>query len=144
MIDYLEGTSFLLCCSYHRMFPLGLCQYLEDRYVFSLGPQHFSLAPFPQDAPTPVPLLIFPSSVGWDSSLTITMFIAFVIPVDSSISSRRFSRIASCPLLLIMFYRVLSCSMMTRHVVLISHCCCTIPYALSTQYKVSCHVQDLP
>ena len=60
-IDYLEGTSFLLCRSYHRMFPLGLCQYLEDRYVFSLGPQHFSLTPFPQDAPTPVPLLIFPS-----------------------------------------------------------------------------------
>ena len=60
-IDYLEGTSFLLCCSYRHMFPLGLCQYLEDQYVFSLGPQHFSLAPFPQDAPTPVPLLIFPS-----------------------------------------------------------------------------------
>ena len=59
-IDYVEGTSFLLCCSYRRMFPLGLCQYLEDRYVFSLGPQHFSLAPFPRDAPTPVPLLIFP------------------------------------------------------------------------------------
>ena len=60
-IDHLEGTSFLLCCSYRRMFPLGLCQYLEDRYVFSLGPQFFSLAPFPQGAPTPVPLLLFPS-----------------------------------------------------------------------------------
>ena len=61
MIAYLEGTSFLLCRSYHRMFPLGLCQYLEDWYVFSLGPQCFSLAPFPQDAPTPVPLLLFTS-----------------------------------------------------------------------------------
>ena len=60
-IDYLSGTSFLLCYSYRRMFPLGLCQYLEDRYVFSLGPQSFSLAPFPQDAPTPVPLLLFTS-----------------------------------------------------------------------------------
>ena len=61
MIDYLDGTSFLLCHSYRRMLPLGLCQYLEDRYVFTLGPQDFSLAPFPQDAPTPVPLLLFPS-----------------------------------------------------------------------------------
>ena len=61
MIDYLSGTSFLLCYSYHHMLPLGLCQYLEDRYVFSLGPQTFSLAPFPQDAPTPVPLLLFAS-----------------------------------------------------------------------------------
>ena len=60
-IDYVEGTSVLLCCSYRRMFPLGLCQYLEDRYVFSLGPQHFSLVPVSQDAPTPVPLLLFPS-----------------------------------------------------------------------------------
>ena len=59
MIVYLSGTSFLLCYSYRRMFPLGLCQYLEDRYVFSLGPQSFSLAPFPQDPPTPVPLLLF-------------------------------------------------------------------------------------
>ena len=61
MIDYLSGTSFLLCCSYCRMLPLGLCQYLEDRYVFSLGPQSFSLTPFSQDAPTPVPLLLFSS-----------------------------------------------------------------------------------
>ena len=60
-IDYLSGSSFLLCYSYRRMFPLGLCQYLENRYVFSLGPQTFSLAPFPQDAPTPVPLLLFSS-----------------------------------------------------------------------------------
>ena len=60
-IDYLDGTSFLLCCSYHCMFPLGLCQYLEDQYVFSLGSQHFSLTPFPQDTPTPVPLLLFTS-----------------------------------------------------------------------------------
>ena len=60
-IDYLDGTSFLLCRSYRRMLPLGLCQYLEDRYIFTLGPQHFSLVPFPQDAPTPVPLLLFPS-----------------------------------------------------------------------------------
>ena len=58
-IDYLSGTSFLLCYSYRRMLLLGLCQYLEDRYVFSLGPQTFSLAPFPQDIPTPVPLLLF-------------------------------------------------------------------------------------
>ena len=29
-IDYLDGTSFLLCRSYRRMLPLGLCQYLED------------------------------------------------------------------------------------------------------------------
>ena len=62
-IDYLDGTSFLLCCSYRHMFPLGLCQYLEDQYVFSLGPQHFSLASFPQDVPTPVLLLLFPSWV---------------------------------------------------------------------------------
>ena len=61
MIDYLSGTSFLLCCSYCRMLPLGLCQYLEDWYVFSLGPQSFSLTPFPPDAPTPVPLLLFVS-----------------------------------------------------------------------------------
>ena len=60
-INYLSRTSFLLCYSYRRMFPLGLCQYLEDRYIFSLGPQSFSLAPFPQDTPTPVPLLLFTS-----------------------------------------------------------------------------------
>ena len=60
-IDYSEGTSFLLCRSYHHMFPLGLCQYLEDQYVFTLGPQYFLLVPFPLDAPTPVPLLLFPS-----------------------------------------------------------------------------------
>ena len=30
-------------------------------YVFFLGPQSFLLAPFPQDAPTPVPLLLFTS-----------------------------------------------------------------------------------
>ena len=61
MIDYLSGTSFLLCYSYCRMLPLGLCQYLQDWYIFSLGPQTFSLAPFPQDTPTPVPLLLFAS-----------------------------------------------------------------------------------
>ena len=60
-INYLSGTSFLLCYSYHHMLLLGLCQYLEDQYVFSLGPQTFSLAPFPQDTPTPVPLLLFVS-----------------------------------------------------------------------------------
>ena len=60
-IDYLSGTSFLLCCSYRHMLPLGLCQYLEDQYVFSLGPQTFSLAPFPPGTPTPVPLLLFAS-----------------------------------------------------------------------------------
>ena len=60
-VDYLEGTSFLLCRTYCRMLPLGLCQYLEDRYVFTLGPQSFSLTPFSEDAPTPVPLLLFPS-----------------------------------------------------------------------------------
>ena len=60
-IDYLDSTSFLLCRSYRHLLPLGLCQYLEDRYVFTLGPQHFCLTPFPQDAPTPVPLLLFPS-----------------------------------------------------------------------------------
>ena len=63
-INYLLGTSFLLCHSYRHMFLLGLCQYLEDRYVFSLGPQTFSLAPFPQDTPTPVPLLLFVSWMG--------------------------------------------------------------------------------
>ena len=60
-IDYLSGTSFLLIRTTQRMLPLGLCQYLEDRYVFSLGPHCFSFAPFPEDAPTPVPLLLFAS-----------------------------------------------------------------------------------
>ena len=60
-VDYLDGTSFLLCRAYRRMLPLGLCQYLEDRYVFTLGPQSFSLAPFAEGTPTPVPLLLFPS-----------------------------------------------------------------------------------
>ena len=60
-IDYLYGASFLLIHTTQRMFPLGLCQYLEDRYVFSLGPCCFSFAPFPQDIPTPVPLLLFTS-----------------------------------------------------------------------------------
>ena len=60
-IDYLYGASFLLIRTTQHMFPLGLCQYLEDRYVFSLGPHCFSFAPFPEDAPTPVPLLLFPS-----------------------------------------------------------------------------------
>ena len=124
-IDYVEDTSFLLTHSYHCMFPLGLCQYLEDWYVFSLGSQHFSLVPFPQDAPTPVPLLL----VGWDSSLIVTMFIALVIPTDRHISSRQFSRTASCSLLLIMFYYIPSHSMMTCRIVLIFHCHCTFPYA---------------
>ena len=60
-IDYLYGASFLLIRTTQRMFPLGLCQYLKDRYVFSLGPRCFSFAPFPQDVPTPVPLLLFSS-----------------------------------------------------------------------------------
>ena len=60
-IDYLSGTSFLLIHTTQRMFPLGLCQYLEDRYVFSLGPHCFSFAPFPRDTPTPVPFLLFAS-----------------------------------------------------------------------------------
>ena len=60
-IDYLHGASFLLIHTTQHMFPLGLRQYLEDRYVFSLGPCCFSFAPFPQDAPTPVPLLLFAS-----------------------------------------------------------------------------------
>ena len=63
-IDYLSGTSFLPIRTTQRMFPLGLCQYLEDRYVFSLGPRCFSFAPFSRDAPTPVPLLLFASWVG--------------------------------------------------------------------------------
>ena len=61
MIDYLSGTSFLLIRTTQRMFPLGLCQYLEDWYVFSLGPCCFSFTPFPRDTPTPVPLLLFAS-----------------------------------------------------------------------------------
>ena len=61
MIDYLSGTSFLLVRTTQRMLPLGLCQYIEDRYVFSLGPRCFSLVPYPLDAPTPVPLLLFVS-----------------------------------------------------------------------------------
>ena len=60
-IDYLYGASFLLIRTTQCMLPLGLCQYLEDRYVFSLGPRCFSFAPFPEDAPTPVPLLLFAS-----------------------------------------------------------------------------------
>ena len=68
----------------------------------------------------------------------------FVIPADSSISSRQFSSTVSCSLWLIMFYQVPSYSMMTHHVVLIYHCHCTFPYAYSMQYKVSCRVQVLP
>ena len=60
-IDYLYGASFLLVRTTQRMFPLGLCQYLEDRYVFSLDPRCFSFVPFPEGTPTPVPLLLFPS-----------------------------------------------------------------------------------
>ena len=60
-IDYLSGTSFLLVCTTQRMLPLGLCQFLEDQYIFSLGPHCFSFAPFPQEAPTPVPLQLFAS-----------------------------------------------------------------------------------
>ena len=60
-IDYLYGASFLLIRTTQHMFPLGLCQYLKDQYVFSLGPCCFSFAPFPEDAPTPVPLLLFAS-----------------------------------------------------------------------------------
>ena len=37
-IGYLSETSFLLVRTTQRMFPLGLCQYIEDQYVFSLGP----------------------------------------------------------------------------------------------------------
>ena len=61
MIDYLSGTSFLLIRTAQHMFPLGLCQYIEDWYVFSLGPQCFSFAPFARDTPTPVPVLLFAS-----------------------------------------------------------------------------------
>ena len=60
-IDYLSRTSFLLIRTTQHMLPLGLCQYLEDQYVFSLGPRCFSFVPFPLDAPTPVPLLLFAS-----------------------------------------------------------------------------------
>ena len=60
-IDYLSRTSFLLVCTTQRMLPLGLCQYIENHYVFSLGPRCFSLVPFPPDTPTPVPLLLFVS-----------------------------------------------------------------------------------
>ena len=63
-IDYLSGTSCLLVCTAQHMFPLGLCQYIEDQYVFSLGPWCFSFVPFAQDAPTPVPVLLFASWVG--------------------------------------------------------------------------------
>ena len=60
-IDYLSGTSFLLVRTTQRMLPLGLCQFLEDQYIFSLGPRCFSFTPFPQEAPTPVPLQLFAS-----------------------------------------------------------------------------------
>ena len=60
-IDYMSGTSFLLIRTTQRMFPLGLCQYVEDQYVFSLGPHCFSFVPFPRNAPTPVPLQLFTS-----------------------------------------------------------------------------------
>ena len=59
MIDYLSRTSFLLIRTTQRMLPLGLSQYLEDRYIFSLGPQCFSFAPFAQDTPTPVLVPLF-------------------------------------------------------------------------------------
>ena len=61
-----QRGSSLLVHTTQRMFPLGLCQYLEDRYVFSLGPRCFSFAPFPEDTPTPVPssALRFLSGVG--------------------------------------------------------------------------------
>ena len=61
MIDYLSGTSFLLVHTTQCMLPLGLCQFLKDQYIFSLGPRCFSFMPFPQDAPTPVPLQLFAS-----------------------------------------------------------------------------------
>ena len=61
MIDYLSGASFLLIRTTQRMLPLGLCQYLEDWYIFSFGPHCFSFTPFPQDTPIPVPLLLFTS-----------------------------------------------------------------------------------
>ena len=59
MIDYLSGTSFLLIRTTQCILPLGLCQYIKDRYIFSLGPQCFSFAPFALDAPTPVLVLLF-------------------------------------------------------------------------------------
>ena len=44
-IDYLYEASFLLVRTTQRMFPLGLCQYLEDQYVLrsiiSMGPLFF-------------------------------------------------------------------------------------------------------
>ena len=46
-IDYLYGASFLLIHTTQRMLPLG--------------PRCFSFAPFPQDTPIPVPLLLFAS-----------------------------------------------------------------------------------
>ena len=61
MISYLDGCTFLLCVLCCLFFPLGLTLYLEDQYVFSLGPHSFSLSPIPEGNPTPVPALLFTS-----------------------------------------------------------------------------------
>ena len=109
-----------------------------------LVPSTSLLRPFLRMLPPLFPSYFSLPEWGGLPSLIVTMFITFVIPMDRLISSRQFSCTALCSTLLITFYRIPSYSMMTCRVVLISHCRCTFPYAYSTQYKVSCHVQVLP
>ena len=61
IISYLDNHSFLICVSHCHFLPLGLTMFTEDCYTFTLGPCSFSLAPFPEDAPTSVPTLLFSS-----------------------------------------------------------------------------------
>ena len=64
MVSYLDGCTFLISVSHSRLFPLGLTLYMEDHYVFALGPHSFFLVPIPKGNPTPVPLSLFTSWVG--------------------------------------------------------------------------------
>ena len=60
-VSYLDDCSLLICVSHCHFLPLGLTTFTEERYTFTLGPYSLSLAPFPEDTPTPVPPLLFSS-----------------------------------------------------------------------------------
>ena len=59
MVSYLDGYKFVIWMSHCLFFPLGLTLFTKDQYTFTLDSYSFSLVPFPQDAPTPVPILLF-------------------------------------------------------------------------------------